>query len=523
MKTPRSSTTWDWLSAFPWYPLLLAVYAPVALLENNLGQVEMKAGIRPILVTLLIASLILLVAKWILKDWLRAGLAAALVIVLLVSYGHIYNLIKNESIAGFIVGRHRFLIIVWLALAVGGMWWIARKPGRIPASFNATMNLVCLVLLLIPSFQILSFAVSSTGFEEQTVKAAEATATESQLSLPEGETPPDVYYIILDGYGRSDVLLKELNYDNSAFLDGLRKLGFVVVECAQSNYSKTALSLSSSLNMDHINALGDDFTPDKTDRQELGNLIKGSKVKALFKKLGYTTVAFTTGYSFTEVTNSDIYYSPPAKGFNVLENLYLQTTLAAVLDDAGLLKKMQWTPEDGKRQLIQYDLAQLKEIPGSVPGPKFVFAHLVIPHQPFVFGPNGEALVIPERTYKGRTYYPPKDYAQGYRNQSMFISSQILPVIQTILKESARPPVIIIQGDHGPSHFVGTQRMAIINAYYFPGHESAVYPEITPVNSFRMLFDNYFNGKFDRVQDISYESANPRVFDFKEVPNTCKP
>jgi hypothetical protein len=213
--------------------------------------------------------------------------------------------------------------------------------------------------------------------------------------------------------------------------------------------------------MNHVTDLGKEFTPENTDRQGLWNLIKNNEVKALFESLGYTTVAFSTGFDFTEVQSSDVYLSPPARGFNGLENLYLQTTFAAALDDAGLLKKMQLTPEDHKRNLILFDLAQLKNIPASVPGPKFVFAHLVIPHQPFVFGPNGEALVIPEKVYKGRTYYPNKDYALGYRNQATYISQQLLDVIRTIQKESPRPPIIIIQGDHGPSHFEGSDRMGM--------------------------------------------------------------
>jgi hypothetical protein len=275
--------------------------------------------------------------------------------------------------------------------------------------------------------------------------------------------------------------------------------------------------------MNHVSDLGEEFSPSNTDRQGLWTLIKDHEVKTLFEKLGYTTVAFATGFDFTEVESSDVYLSPPPKGFNGLENLYLQTTMAALLDDAGLLKKMQLTPEDHKRELILFDLAQLQEIPASIPGSKFVFAHLVIPHQPFVFGPDGESLVIPERTYKGRTYYPPKDYALGYRNQAMFISQQMLEVFRAILKDSSRPPVIIVQGDHGPSHFGGGERMGILNAYYFPGHESAVYPEITPVNTFRILFNSYFNGNFERVRDASYYSEYPNAYEFTEVPNTCQP
>jgi hypothetical protein len=199
----------------------------------------------------------------------------------------------------------------------------------------------------------------------------------------------------------------------------------------------------------------------------------------------------------------------------------VRTTLARLLDDAGLLARFHYTPEDRKRDLILFDLETLPEIP-STPGPKFVFAHLVIPHQPFVFGPNGESFVIPEKVHKGNTYYTNLDYKLGYANQVAFISDRIAQVVERILENSSVPPIIIIQGDHGPSHFDVASRMEILNAYYFPDHESALYPQVTPVNSFRLLFNAYFNTDFDLLEDVSYYSEYPQAYEFEVIPNTCQ-
>jgi hypothetical protein len=253
----------------------------------------------------------------------------------------------------------------------------------------------------------------------------------------------------------------------------------------------------------------------------LWNLLKGNQVKKLFDELGYSTVIFETGFDFTHLNDVDFFYSPEREGFNEFEILYVRTTIARLLDDAGLLARFQYTPEDRKRELILFDLEKLQEIP-VLPGPKFVFAHLVIPHQPFVFGPDGEQLVIPERLLKGRTYYTVRDYQTGYTNQVAFISDRIAQVVQSILANSSVPPVIMIQGDHGPSHADITDRMTILNAYYFPGKESTLYPEITPVNSFRLLFNNYFNTNFERLEDVSYYSEYPYAYQFEVIPNSCQ-
>jgi hypothetical protein len=81
---------------------------------------------------------------------------------------------------------------------------------------------------------------------------------------------------------------------------------------------------------------------------------------------------------------------------------------------------------------------------------------------------------------------------------------------------------MIIQGDHGPSHFDTSARMTILNAYYFPGKESALYPEITPVNSFRLLFNNYFNTDFELLDDVSYYSEYPYAYQFEVLSNSCQ-
>jgi hypothetical protein len=93
--------------------------------------------------------------------------------------------------------------------------------------------------------------------------------------------------------------------------------------------------------------------------------------------------------------------------------------------------------------------------------------------------------------------------------------------VESIIKNSSIPPIIIIQGDHGPSHFDETTRMGILNAYYFPEAQPALHPSITPVNSFRVLFNTYFGTEFNLLKDTSYYSEYPYAYQFDIVPNPC--
>jgi len=51
------------------------------------------------------------------------------------------------------------------------------------------------------------------------------------------------------------------------------------------------------------------------------------------------------------------------------------------------------------------------------------------------------------------------------------------------------------------------ERMAILNAYYLPEPlTEGPYASETPVNTFRMILDGYFGGRFGRLEDVSYFS-----------------
>jgi hypothetical protein len=519
MKSRPAAISWNRFSAFPWHPILIALYVPLQLGAHNIGQIPLNYIYRSVLLSGVLALVLLLINRLLLRNWNAAGLMASLLLVLFFSYGHLYNFVQDLAIGGVLVGRHRFLVLIWLGIASLGLWWVLRKSTNF-SSLTSTLNLITAFLLVMPIFQLGLFEMRSASLQSADTAENEKPSSQQSLQTVGAARGRDVYYIILDAYGRSDLLRDSLGFDNSSTIDELKNLGFYVGTCSQSNYSKTDLSLSSSLNMEYVQDLNAALTPENTDRLPLWDLIKNNKVSATFKSLGYRTIAFETGFDFSHLNHLDDFLSPQRKGFNEFEILYLRSTMGRLLDDAGLLARYHYTPEDRKRELILFDLKQLEEMP-SLPGPKFVFAHLVIPHQPFVLGPDGEPFVIPERINKGTTYYTKKDYQLGYVNQAKFISSRIVEVVKSIIDNSSVPPIIIIQGDHGPSHIDKATRMGILNAYYFPEAKPDLYPGITPVNSFRLLFDTYFGADYRLLDDVSYYSDYPLAYAFTTIPNQC--
>jgi len=320
---------------------------------------------------------------------------------------------------------------------------------------------------------------------------------------------------VLDGYPRQDVLLDEFGYDNTGFLAALGERGFYVARCSQANYSFTQPSMAATLTMTYLGEEGDLNTVAASEDQLTG-MIENSIVQNTVEKLGYTTVIFDTGYKWLTWSDSDIFYTPFSnrdKRFkhtrlNEFEVLLLKTTAAKLLiERVDLQGWISLGPREIHQNRILYDFEQLTQIPRAVPKPIFVYAHITSPHPPYIFGSEGELLTN-----------DPKNELQGYADQVAAINTLTLAAVDAILTQSSRPPVIILQSDHGASidyERYGidlVKKLGILNAYHLPGVDPGeLYPSISPVNTFRLVFSTYFGADYQLLEDLSI-SGNSSPF-----------
>ena len=64
------------------------------------------------------------------------------------------------------------------------------------------------------------------------------------------------------------------------------------------------------------------------------------------------------------------------------------------------------------------------------------------------------------------------------------------------------------------------ERTPILNAYYLPGQAAShLYESISPVNTFRLILNQYFGGQYPLLKDISYFSVYKTPFDYTVIPN----
>jgi hypothetical protein len=505
----RTTFLGKWFS-LPWYFLVFSVYPVLALMAVNVGQVKAGALWRPLLVSVLLAGFLFFVVYLVLHNPYRAAFLAALWLALFFSYGHIYIMLTEKW------DRSAFtpwLLAGWLVLAVLFTVW-ATRPGLTFREAVLPLNVIAIGLV---TTSLVQFGLELRKGGEATPGAKNAPVQE--LTPP--QNPPDVYFFILDSYARADLLQQAYGYDNSSFLGSLQERGFYVAECSMSNYVRTELSVASTLNMSYLQGLDPAFTAESTRRGVLWDSLKHSAVRYNFEQMGYVTVGFATGFAWNELEDADVFYFPDSfsAGMTEFEVLLMHTTLARHADDLGWVQSDEIMGQNFRdRTMNVFD--KIDDI-ARMPEPTFAYIHLISPHPPFVFGPDGEP-THPADFWNEKQQYPAKLYAQGYQNQLTFLNKKMIEAVDTILANSDTPPIIVLQGDHGPWLQSREKRMWILNAYHLPEQADKLHPQISPVNTFRLIFNSYFGGQYGLLEDVSYFSPVPKLYEFSEVPNRCE-
>ena len=495
-------------------PFIFALFPSLALLSANLGQVGLEKVWLPIVQSIAACAVFWLLSFLLTKNSEISSFAVLVLQFGFFSYGHIYDLIEGSSISGLVIGRHRFLFIFWIVILAVALFFIFRAK-RIPSSLKQYLFVFSILLVV---YSLGKTAVSIFRTQQAVVTSPEA-AIQTSIHPTVMGYKPDIYYIILDTYTRHDVLLDEYGYDNSDFITFLREHGFYVADCAKANYNQTNLSLYLSLNMDYI------ADPAQFEVISLGRGIRENAARTQLKTLGYQTVAFETGYNFSEWFDADKYFLPTSSALGTqsilsklgsFDVLFLRSTMLAPMIDASI-QQTNDAESSYRRSVTHFTLAKLKEIP-QINGPKLVFVHLSMNHAPFVFdpsgGPNNEMARLKSPKTVGDAYY------KGYRGTFPYTDLKIEEVVQAIQENSAQKPIIVLQGDHGPLSAKTTKHYEILNALYLPGvDQKDLYPTMSPVNTFRIILDKYFGYDYPLLPDEAYYS-HPGKSAYR-TPITC--
>jgi hypothetical protein len=516
----------------PLYPFIFALHPVLLLYAHNIEQIRLPITYRSFAVTLLSTAILIFLLWVICRNWHRAALVTLLLVFLFFSYGHIYLSIKHLFIGEFLVGRHRYLIPLWTLTFICGCWIIFRKITS-PEKFAQPLNVITSLVFLFPLLTTIQYEYRYIKIQQKTSNSNSTSC--DGLSITK-DRAPDVYYIILDAYAGHDTLWEAYHLNNTEFLETLSDIGFFVADRSQSNYNHTELSLSSSLNLDYLQSIDPVFaTGGPDDNLRLAPLLTQGLVRRNFECLGYKIITFDSNYYWTGWRDSDLFIDPQTSrigdiprstSINSFESLLINTSAGLIITSYSSslpkqVKDVLDSPFQKHRDRSLSTLSALEENIPFIPEPTFSFAHILLPHPPYVFGPNGEPIEHTTAFTLGNINDDTGtiDELIGYPYQVQFINKRIVEVVQKIIETSRIPPIIIIQGDHGNGRH-SRDKVSILNAYYFPGMtEQLFYSDITPVNSFRVLFNVYFGGDYELLEDVTYYSPAQDIYDFTVVPN----
>jgi hypothetical protein len=329
-----------------------------------------------------------------------------------------------------------------------------------------------------------------------------------------------VYYIVLDGMERPDLLGPLYHVDSDWFVRALRNGGFSVSDRSRSNYVQTLLSLSSSLNGSYLNGL-EPVMGSRSDRRPLRHLVEHSAVIERFRALGYEFVMVGSDAPGTIThAQADRCYCGLVKGPSEFDSALFRGLPVAALRLDPLTYRAH-------RRKVQDSFEAVENVKRAG-RPLFVFAHFLVPHPPFVFNVDGSARVpdVPFSFKDGtRDAAGKAGYAKGYGQQVVFVMRRVLQMIQAI-EAKGGTPVIVVLGDHGGGSGLDwdsagridlTERLGILAAVRLPGG-AAVPPDLTPVNVFRLVFNQVFGGHLPMLPNRSYFSGWYEPYRFVEAP-----
>jgi hypothetical protein len=413
---------------------------------------------------------------------------------------------------------HAMLIPAGLVVCAVLVWWIRRRERLL----EGVGRFLTLTSALVVAWSIVQIGAGWLRGRSAIAGSALAGELARPIEGPASASQPrrDVYVVVLDEYANFDVLRERFGYDNRPFEDSLRALGFHVPRLVRSNYVHTLLSLPSMLNAAHLDGLEHELGPESSHPALPNYLLEHNRVAPYLEARGYRYVFFPSQWwhstSGSSVADTEF---RPWTGFDLVRAMSggeLQRTVGGMSVLRYLDRDYRWEADHVRRTL-----RGLAAVPRAG-GPSFAFAHILKPHNPYVFDRECGVLDRQKRV----------DDVAPYLEQLQCVNSLLLTMVHQILRASEVPPIIILQGDHGTGLLGATgypragevppaaarERFGAFGAYYLPdGGATAFGDTVTVVNVLGNVLRYYFGAHLPRAGDEQYISPADFPYQFRRV------
>ena len=501
-------TARGWIS-WPVHHLLIAAYPILYLLSINLGEVDPGEALLPLVMSVGTALAIFAALVLMRVSPRRAALLVSIVAVLALLFGQWAAAAGSLGVTGTLV------VVAWVLLGAALLVLVAITRTDL-RGVTAVLNVGSAVLVALTLTGIGAHLLSEPATFVAGQRLDLGTPAPSGPSAAGADKPRDIYYFILDAYGSPRALEQHLDVPDGGFTDWLEDAGFEVLRETRSNYGRTPLSLASSMNMTYLDQLAAERGPDDPSQRPLVRMVRDAQVIHFLKDRGYSYVLLGSQYFLTPRSSlADV--NPVFRQTSDFIGVLMQSTilpplvsLVGVEDDLTVRRSVY--------DAAIWGLETLPEL-AELPSPKFVFMHFYLPHSPWVVDEDGDYVTAEQDATR-----PP---TERYRAQYAFVDREIQKLIAGLLDvPEAEQPIIILTPDHGPNtpgmrevdgdiDWAGASdaeldlKFSIFTAYHLPGvHDTCLYPGMSSVNQFRVVFDLYFDAGLPLLPDRSYIHRN---------------
>lgn len=501
---------------FPFHPLLVATYPTLVAYSDNLPEVSRSEVVHPILVGIGVALLLMLSIGALVRDLRKGALVASIVVMVWFGWQLLLEMMVGVGLTPMIGGA----VIIWVVTVglVGALW----LRGRHIAAMTSACNVISIVLV--------ALVVAK-------VAPHELRAASSPLPIDSRPVPDlgsrDVWFLVFDRYGNQEAMQDAADVVND--LPGwLEQHGFAVADGARANYGRTALSLSATLNMTYLDELASRMGAHSSDSQPLTDMIQDNDVGRFFQSIGYRFVQVGSWFGPTK-TSAIADDNPVMSGRSAFGYLLYNMSLMP------LIKATAGIDEPPGQELMHREAGlfgweQLRRV-ASEPGPKFVFGHVLLPHEPYVFTADG--------SYAELSEIDARYSHDAHQQQLAYTNTHIRDLVSTLLDVPPDDqPIIIVSADEGPypDRYQADQdgfdwatatddelamKYGVLLAMYLPdgGADGAPepYSDMSLVNVFPIVLDRYFGGHVPLLADRSFTSRSwPQPYDLTEVTDRLR-
>lgn len=396
---------------------LLVLYPCLYLYFNNIGEAKFL-DIIPASITLIIAATIVNAVNLIIyRNISKAVFAGNIFLFLTINF----KAIESYILTKFPQANYWHTMIVILSMAVFIIILRNKFKAEYLSSINKLVSFIFTILLVlavvqaIPSYNRL-YNMQDNRSEEvlEHVKVQDANIEK-----------PNFYYIILDEYGGPENLKFFMNYDNKDFYNFLENKKFNVSYSSRNKDIFTYKIVSDLVNLEFVSY-------DNMTLSEATAFMKNARIVKLFEEYGY---------KFNKITTDKVgidYRVDYKNKYNEGENYAVETAYDIIINKTALypfnIKK-----QNNNINILNNDIQYLYESVKIENQGIFSYAHLILPHYPFLFDEYGNA----NSTY---LYYSWDNNV--YLGQLKYTNKVIEKFVDKIIEEDPYS-VVIIQSDHG--------------------------------------------------------------------------